>query len=99
MGATQKIIQLTLGLERAYVICMGFHLYHSLARNLTKSPQLVRCGRCGMPLLRSRLPLGQDLPTVLAPRRPRTPAVGILFLIFVGQATFKAAAPKVQIEH
>src|SRR5207302_1900674 len=31
--------------------------------------------------------------------RPRTPAVGILFLIFVGQTTFKAAAPKVQIEH
>src|SRR5436309_11619969 len=51
-----------------------------------------------MPLLRSRFPLREDLPELLPTGRMRHPAIGILFLIFIGEHGFEGASMQVQIK-
>src|SRR5713101_10197999 len=47
-------------------------------------------------LLCSRLPWRDDLPRVLTARSVRTPAVGLLFLVFIGKERFKGPAMQVE---
>ena len=44
-------------------------------------------------------PLVDDLPELLPPLRPRHPAVGGLFLIFIGKDRLERATMQVQIQH
>ncbi len=59
----------------------------------------VRSLRCGMLLSRYRLPLAEDLPELLPTRRMRTPAIGILLDVFIGQNRLKGPAMQIQIQH
>ena len=44
-------------------------------------------------------PLGHDLPGFLSPGRVATPAIGLLFNVFVFQRRFKSAAMEVERRH
>jgi len=56
----------------------------------------VRSVRCGMLLSRYRLPLGDDLPALLAQCRMADPAVGVLFLVFIRQRILKGSPMQIQ---
>ena len=44
-------------------------------------------------------PLAEDLPELLPTRGMRTPAIGILLDVFIGQNRFKGPAMQIQIQH
>jgi len=54
-----------------------------------------------LPELQAQIPdpLREDLPELLPTRRMRHPAIGILFLIFIGEHRLKGPSMQVEIKH